>query len=453
MRDDFMVRGMSVGRRLLSNTIANAAGISMSAVLQIVSVPVLTASWGVEGYGVWLMLTTIPAYLALTDFGFVQAATSDMTMQVARGERGRALRIFQSLWGLVWAVTLTVVCVSSLLLALRYSGIGGGWLDAYAAPVFVLVAYSGLALCFRVILAGFRSTGNYALGALLSDTLALIEGLSILAVAAFGGGHLAAITTILCLRAVGMAVIYGVLRWAVPWLRLGVRQATVGEARRLFAPAFSAMMIPASLSLNLQGVLLVVGAVLSPAAASIFATVRTASRLLIQIVGTLNRAAMPELSAASATGRRRAVARILGLNIASVVLVLVPGAVVFAFCGKAIVEVWSHGRISPDAPFVFLMALVMVVHGAWYYTANMLLATNSHGALAGTLLAASVATVALAVPAAGSFGLEGVAVVLVLNETVCLARVLRVVADRKLASIAELKAAGAALLPQIEAGR
>lgn len=434
-------RGATVGQRLLGNTMANIAGISMSALLQIVSMPVLTAAWGIEAYGVWLMLTTVPAYLALSDFGFVQAATNDMTMQVARGARANARRIFQSIWVLAWVSLLVVFGLTFLVTHIFQNVASVAWLDAHASVLFALVLYAGLALCTRVVLAGFRSTGNYARGALISDSLLLIEGLSILVVAMHGGGYLAAVTTLIGMRVAGMVAMYLALRRIVPWLWLGAAESSLKECRRLLAPALAAMTIPASLSLNLQGILLVVGAVLSPAAAAVFASVRTASRLVIQFIGAINRATMPEISAASATGRRFALARIVAVNVASVVFILVPGAMVFGIYGKPLVEVWSHGRISPDATFVALMALVMLAHGAWYYTSNMLLATNSHQMLAGTLLSTSVTSTLLAVPAAQQFGLRGVALVLLLNELTCLARVIYVVAAFEFLTMAELKSA------------
>ncbi len=83
-------------RRLIGNGLANAGSIFWITVLQIVTVPVLVHAWGVNAYGVWLMITTIPTYFALSDLGFAAAATSDMTIAFARGERHRVVVTFQS---------------------------------------------------------------------------------------------------------------------------------------------------------------------------------------------------------------------------------------------------------------------------------------------------------------------------------------------------------------------
>src|SRR5689334_17280580 len=103
---------MSVARRLIGGTAANALSITMSAILQLAAVPILTAAWGVSQYGVWLMLTTIPTYFALTDLGFIQAATADMTMHHARNQQDAVVRVFQSI-----AVLVSLLVPLSVLVA------------------------------------------------------------------------------------------------------------------------------------------------------------------------------------------------------------------------------------------------------------------------------------------------------------------------------------------------
>ena len=44
-------------------------------------VPLLLHFWGTQLYGEWLMLTAIPAYLAIADGGFTGAASREMSMR------------------------------------------------------------------------------------------------------------------------------------------------------------------------------------------------------------------------------------------------------------------------------------------------------------------------------------------------------------------------------------
>jgi hypothetical protein len=92
---------------LLSSTVSRLA----QTAIQFVQVPVFLHFWSVPLYGEWLVLNSIPTYLATSNSGFGTVAGNDMTMLVAGGDRDSALRVFQSCWWLIVAIctALTVL--------------------------------------------------------------------------------------------------------------------------------------------------------------------------------------------------------------------------------------------------------------------------------------------------------------------------------------------------------
>ena len=52
--------------RLAQGTAVGFYGLAMQLVVQLLSVPVLTHSWGLAGYGAWVLLYSVPALLAST---------------------------------------------------------------------------------------------------------------------------------------------------------------------------------------------------------------------------------------------------------------------------------------------------------------------------------------------------------------------------------------------------
>src|SRR6202000_1178180 len=99
---------VTVGRRIVFSFLANGVGKIWVILIQLVTVPVLSVKWGPSGYGIWLMLTTVPAYIALSNFGFGTAAAVDMTQHYTRQDYNKALRTFQSAWILI-SFVLSVV--------------------------------------------------------------------------------------------------------------------------------------------------------------------------------------------------------------------------------------------------------------------------------------------------------------------------------------------------------
>ena len=100
-------------QRLLRGIGANLLGKAWVVMGQVISVPVLLSVWGPKGYGLWVMVSAIPTYATLSDFGFGSAAAVRMTQLVARGQKDEALRVFQSVGVLVSAI-LTVMLLVSL---------------------------------------------------------------------------------------------------------------------------------------------------------------------------------------------------------------------------------------------------------------------------------------------------------------------------------------------------
>lgn len=399
-------------RRISAGTGANALNLVYLATVTAITVPVLTHAWGLAGYGIWVMLTALPTYLTLTDFGFSTAATNDIAMKTALDQREEARETLHSVW------LLNLVAAGVMLLA---GAVGGLALLAtrfaeYAAPAAVLVAYAAVALLSRVPLGAFRGTGFYTRGTLIYDAVQFVEGLAVVAAAALGGGFLAAALALLAVRATNLTALCIDLRRTVPGLPLGVRDATRASLKRLLAPALASLTIPVALALNLQGVALVVGALISPAATAVLATSRTVSRIAVQAISAINRALVPELSAAHARGDRVAAAKIHRINALVLAGLVLPAAACFVWLGGPAIALWTGGRIDPPVEVLAGLGVAMLFHCVWFFGTNLLSATNRHTAMAGGVLVAATATVALTVWVAPRFGLAGAAAAVALGE-------------------------------------
>ncbi len=408
---------MSLTGEISRASAANALGLVLVAMGQIVSIPVMVGAWGASGYGTWLMLATIPAYLALTDLGFLAASTSEMTARAARGEKDGVRRLFNALATLVATVAVAINLIGGLAL---WAVTGAPWLADHVAVLHLLLLYSGLALISRVSLAVLRANGAYAVGTLTYDILTFAELMVTLLVVRAGGDYAEACLVMIAGRLVNILVVHALLKHRVPWLALSLRAVSLAELRRLVKPALSGMAISASLSIMLQTSVLIIGAVLSPAAAAVFATVRTVSRIPIQCIGVVSRATMPSLASATALGSRERRQHLVHLNGFLVALILLPSAAVLALFGSDVITWWTAGGIQPGKGFKAVMALGMVAHGGWSVAANLLMATNSHSGFAALLVALTPLNALLIFLGAAAAGLSGAGVALAMAEAACL---------------------------------
>jgi len=411
-----------VNSRLFGGVSANAYGQAVTLLIQFGSVPLLLSAWGKQTFGLWVVISAIPSYLALGEFGFSSAAANDMTLATARGAHAKAREVFESVLALQTLVALSLFAIVSTIVLLvparllpQTATISG----AEVRLVWILQTLQVAAtLSCGAFAGGFQSSGRYALGVFLNSSSRLMESLALVVGATLFHGFAAAATLMLATRLatmVGMAVL---LFRAAPWLRLGFRKASVAHIRRLASPALAALIAGASFAVSLQGFVLVVGAMLSLDAVAVFSTVRTLTRTIIQAGGVVNHAIMPELTRAFSVEDGLRIRRLIRLNLVSVLALNAVALALVATLGTWVVALWTRGHIVPDPVLVIGLAGVASLHSFWLSRANLLLAVNRQADFSYWFLAVSLLTVLGAVPAAHAFGVEGLLLPLLAGESV-----------------------------------
>ncbi|HXF07857.1 MAG TPA: hypothetical protein VNK45_04955 [Candidatus Acidoferrales bacterium] len=390
----------SVRQRILRGLGANAFGQLVTVVVQLAGVPILLHAWGAQLYGEWLLLFAIPAYLAMTDLGFTQSACNDMTARVARGDRAGALSVFQSIGLLVYAIAalgliLTAAAVPWLALAewLNFQA-----MDARTAQwvLWLLVAQVLVTLPDGVTHAGFRAGGEYALHFGLHSVVRLLQFSGVWIAALAGGGPLAAAAIFLGVRALATAAFALLVVRRHRWLCYGRAAASAAELRRLLRPALANTAIPLAQALNIQGMVVVVGAVLGPLAVVVFSTLRTLTRLAMQMVMIVANATEPELAAAHGAGNRELLRRLFIRALGGGLWLALFAAGGLALFGSWLLELWTHGRVVMDGALFGWLLASAVASVLWFGGLTVLKAANRHLRAASVYVIASAAAVSLA---------------------------------------------------------
>lgn len=390
----------SITRRLLHGLGANAFNQFVTVIVQLAGVPILLHAWGTQLYGEWLILFSIPAYLSMTDLGFSQSAGNDMTAKVARGDRARALKVFQSLAVLVYLIAVVGLLLSATLLWrlplerwLHFEALGA---DAARLVLCLLAAQVFAALPSGVNDAGFRSSGDYALHTVLNGAARLLQFSGVWVVALAGGSPVVAAATFFGIRALATIGFALLLIHRHRWLCFGIAHVRSAELRRLGRPAMANMAIPMAQALNIQGMVLMVGAALGPLAVVVFSTLRTLTRLGLQLVLAVAHAAEPELAAAYGTNNRGLMHALFVQALRAGLWLSLAATITLALFGGFILDVWTHGKVGVD-PLLFAWLLSSAVASVlWYGALIVLKAANRHPRAASVYIFASASAVGLA---------------------------------------------------------
>lgn len=347
---------------------------------QLALVPILTWRWGVHLYGLWVLLATIPNFLAMGDFGFATAAGTKMIMAEARGQRDQAIETFQSAWVAILCSSLVMILLAvaaSLWVPIGIFGSDPGLAAPQLRTTTLTLLLYGIAVTQgSIFFAGFRCAGMFALGAFWNAMIILIESCALIAVVVMGAQPPVAAAALLAGRLVGLIGQNLILRRNVPWLSIGVAKARKAEVKTLFAPAGAVMLLPLAQAGVLQGSALALGAAAGQAAVPAFTAARTLSRIGLQFCWLLNSAIMPEVSAAIARQDRGGLAMMEMVTISVTLLFVVPFALCFGLFGTDVILLWSGGRIHTPQSLVTFLALGIVFGGFWFPLSNLILAAN-----------------------------------------------------------------------------
>ncbi|WP_271608429.1 lipopolysaccharide biosynthesis protein [Bradyrhizobium sp. CCBAU 21359] len=365
--------------------------------LQLGLVPIFASKWGASLYGVWLLLFTIPSFLALSDFGFGAAAGTAMTMRVARHHFGAATCTFQSAWAIILVLSSSlcalVVTVIWLLPTSSFPTIGLDHSNALRLTSTGMVLYGWACMQSGVFLGALRAEGKFALSTYISAFTYLFEGvLAAAAVVCDGSLFLVALAYAIG-RICGVAYLMRSARLHAPWVRLDFSRATRQEIRTLVPLAAASMTVPISLACLLQGTALAIGAAAGPVEVAIFSCVRTLTRAGVQFGGLLSQSAVPEFSAAYARSERLKLAKLYAFTIVSACAILAPAFIILSIFGTEFVDLWTHGSIHCSSPFIVLMSISMVLNGIWTPVSNLLQAMNRQRSYSYTYLVLSGASI------------------------------------------------------------
>lgn len=403
---------------------------SVNILMQLATVPLLLYFWGVDLLGEWLVLTAIPTYLTLSELGFISATINAMTMEVARHDRPRALVTFQSSVLMLGGMSLVMIVIGGLFAWLAPMADWFSFIhltNAEAGTVIALqIAAIVVGLQAGLINAGFICEGAYGLGTVLMSATDFAGFALAMTAAAIGLGPVGAAAMLVVAECGGLVVMAFLLRRRIaPWLHHGVAHASLRRIRELFKPALGFVVYAFGQALNIQGILLVVGAVLGPATVTAYSAMRMMTRLVNTLLNAYYGTVRPEIAMAYGKGDTALIRRLHeGACQVAIWLALV-AAVGFSVLGAWFLDLWTHGNVALD-PWLFAGLIAgMLLYALWFASSMVFYATSRHHGMAFALLVTNGASVVLAFGLMKLIGLPGAGIAAAAGEFVMLVFVLR----------------------------
>lgn len=429
-------------RRIAANIGAHIGDKAVVALVQLVTVPVLLHAWGTDGFGRWAMLATLPAFLALGDFGIVRVAGARVTALLARGEVAAARVAVHA----AWAATLIIVGGLALVGTAAWAALGEAKVPGDVAPAIGWLALYGVLTIFvRLHTVMLRAAGHYQLWSWSATGFYALDNAALLLAAAGGADFAQAAAAMALSRAAQLLMVAITGRRWMAGVMPGLSGAARSEWAVLARPALAASVLAIGMAAFLQGSTLLLGVLAGAAAVPAFVAVRTLARLGVQAALVVAQPLGQEFAVARARGDARRSGRLLAavLGGAGLLAIGTGGALVLA--GGPFIGWWTGGRIEVDHALLALMAVSTFAAVLWSALGQLAEATNRQQALAYAHLLAGLAGLAVLVAGAPLWGALAAAAGFALADLLTLAAVLALTVRRWLAEPA-LRAGARSLL-------
>lgn len=418
-----LVRGIkSIRSGISANILAQAVGIAV----QLTTVPLFLYFWNVERYGAWLILTALPAYVALADLGIGAALSNAMLIAVSRDDRGLAQRHF--------AMAQAAILSTGLVVGL----VGMVALSTFSIPYFsslpnphitipCLFAYGVLSLYSNTIYAPFRAADRYSTGVNLGTVFKAVEFLAVAVCLVLKQNETTLVVVMLVSRIVAVAVTLGMLQRSIDWLSIRPSFSSIAEFRSVFQAGLGLMSFPVINALTNQGFITAIGTGGDMRAVATYSTLVSLSRIVGQTVNSITGAFQPEVIRAL-TAQALAEAKLLfRLSVSMSFWIAFGLGLGLVLLGPWFLSVWTAGQVRNIFPELLVVSIAQVVRSIWLPGAQLLTGLNKPGKLASFQMAVALLSVdGVVIGARLGHGMDSAVGITLAAEIITLVFVLRV---------------------------
>lgn len=417
-------------KALFKNFLAGGWGKISAVLFRLIQVPILLTFLGIEEYGRWLVLYTLPSWLSLANLGFGSVAANDISMAIGLGDTGKARRLYSSAFrvityilagGLLLMLPLVFLLPWEKLLqlpAVRHDEIM--WVMTWFTLSTLLSFYG------EIFQARFRAARKAHSYILLSSFRPWLELLSMILVLQFSTRLDYLAFTVLSSTIIFIIAAQWLSHRVMPQLSYSRHDVQKGQFRNLFRKGLAFQAFPLGNAMIYQGNILVVQLLLGPVAVAIFGSVRTLVRSINQMLELINQVMWPELSILFGSGDLPRAARLHRIGVALAIGIALFLVLALGLFGEKLFSWWTGGTLLLPTHLLLLFLLPVPFNSLWFTSSVIHMASNKHEGLAARYLVAMILAVAGCVLLSYMFGIEGAAMSTVIADLVLIPYVFRV---------------------------
>jgi len=402
------------GERLVSNVLWNWLFIAFSVPVALVFSPYIIRKLGADGYGMWVLASSLIGYYTMLDFGSRSAVVRYCAHYRATGEHGRINELMSTVVAGMIVIVLSLVPVTMIL-----SHLVNSWFNIppsfhHVVPLTVLLLGLGAGLglmssLFSGLVDGFQRFDVENQNRIVAFVIQYVGGVVVLAL----GYGLVAMGLLALVAGVVSVALYRVrAKQVFPALRLSWRLVRYSALCQVFRFGMPTLLSEVARQCIQQNPIVLIGYYLAPAFVGFYSLPVRLLQTAADVVSRVGIVAGPQAAELLALGRPDLVAR-LGTYANRYCLTLyTPLGIMGTLYGQEILQLWVGSEFGARSGPVLaiLVAGGLLAQAGQFSSSAILFGLGRHAGFAYGLLgeaAVSLAGMILIVP---RFGIVGAAV-------------------------------------------
>lgn len=422
---------MSLNKNLLKNAGASFISKISHSLIRILQVPLLIYFLGVEDFGRWTVLYTIPSWLTLANFGFGIVAANQITIHIAEDNIKEANTVYSS--------TLTIL---SLILLIGLLGVflfapivnWESFLKArtedlreteFVNSVIIMSLTVFLSFFYGVFSSAFRSARKMHLDILLLSTRSWLNLLAMF-IALNISKKFDVIALAILISHIIFFTFYAIISNKVmPSLKFSTKFIRTNTFKELFKKGIAFQAFPLGSALSIQGNILIIQILLGPVSVALYSTIKTITNIVKQLIDVINESSWSELSYLIGSRDYKNAIKVHRYGLAISIWVSFLGMGFLVLFGEFIYNLWTGNKIDMPLKLFLLMLLPIPLNALWNTSSVVLMASNLHEKLAVRYSIYSIIAFVFAWVLTYYFQLEGTAISLLVLEVLLVPYVIK----------------------------
>lgn len=401
---------MKVSRLKLS-IIAGVYGQVITTIIALGSLPLFLNVWTVEQYGIWIVLSTLPAYIASLDIGVASVLSNQIFLKKGTNRNNYSSKLFSTALVFVLILLLLTMCLLVIFIPFLPENY-----TVYNKTILLLACWGGLSLFNPFIDLFFRLKGDFYTGIFVLNTQRLFEWLFSLVALVLTENPLAVAWTLLVTKLIIYLVSFSILYCKNDHFQFGKQFICFGVVKKYLDKSVRFSLFPISNAITIQGLTYVVFTFLGAEVVVIYNVYRTLTRTLTQGLTIMNKAYWPEFTEAFSNRKFQKLNQLIKSCRQINVILGVSLFIIMMISGETIIFYWTTNKIPFEYGFYGSMMLVVLITSFWQPNWVLLMALNKHSGFAIAFFRNSIITILLSVALISFLGKFAIPLSLVIYE-------------------------------------